>query len=207
MPLRHLRPDFLSAQWALVLFWAWPGIVLGQPTPPPSVPALGSDGRAGASVAAGAGVTGLRGREVGFGLADAHLQLTPRIRLGMQGVRLSREVLASSVESQNQSRVRLSYGGVRADVDTGQSQIHAGILIAGATARLRSSLVDQEVAVRNFLLVEPQVRRALAHHSRFSLEAQAGYRIPLGAPSLPGVTTADLRGPTLSLTARVHRAP
>ncbi len=201
------RPSPRPLWLALLFVGAAPGLALAQNGPSVTPPSLGSEGRVGASVALGTGITGLRGREVGIVSADAHLQLTPAIRVGLQGVRLSQGVLATSTDSPDQSRVRLAYAGARGEVDTGWEGFHAGILLAGATARLKSSLLDQEIATRNFLMVEPQVRRTLLRVRGISAEAQAGYRIPLGAPSLPGVATADLRGPMLSVTGRWHRAP
>jgi hypothetical protein len=168
---------------------------------------LGSNDSVGASAAFGIGVTRFNERGVPTLSAEAQLQLTPRVRFGVQGVRLTEGVRTSPADSPDQSEAHLAYAGIRGEVESGWQDMRAALLLAGATTRLKSPLLDREVATRNFLLVELQARRTLIQFRGLSGDVQLGYRIPLGAPSLPGVQLNDLRGPVLSITLGAGLAP
>jgi hypothetical protein len=202
-----LLPRVLLAIALLVACLALPLRGSAQAPEPRSLPSLGPEGRVGANVALGLGATTLRGQGVTVLLGEAHLQISPRVRVGLQAAGLTDGVRTSPLDSPDRSEVHLAYGGIRGEVDTGWRELRAGIVLAGATARLKSPLLEREVATRNFLLLEPQIRRTLLQWRGVSGDVQASYRIPLGAPSLPGVQLGDLRGPVVVLSLGARLAP
>jgi hypothetical protein len=184
-----------------------------SPTPPGDsvlsarVPGLGADGWVGSVVSAGGGATLLAGSPLGLASARVQLQLSPSVRIGAEGVVSMGGVRTSPDTSPDRSEVRLGYGGLRTDIRPRGGSWSGSLLLAAAVARVRSPLLQADLASRNFLLVEPGVHRSFGHLGPLRLGASATARLPLGSPSLPGIRSGDLFGGTLGLNLEWIRAP
>lgn len=196
-------PALLTCCWGI---WA-PGVAIAQTSM--EQPALGPDGHVGGWLGLGTGGTMLRGESVQTLLPEVHVQLSPTLRVGLQGTTLLRGVRTSPDDAPDRSEVRLGYAGIRVEWYSDWRNLHLrpGVVLGGATARLRSTLLDQEVGSRNFIFLEPQIRRSLFGGHRLRADAMASYRIPLGSPSLPGLSVDQLRGGSVGLIMEVYRAP
>jgi len=184
-----------------------PAAVPGDSLAPVRLPGLGADRWVGGMVSVGAGTTVVAGAALGLASARIQLQLSPSVRLGAEGISSLGGVRTSPDTSPDRSELRLGYGGVRADVNPAGSAWSGSLLLAAAVARVRSPLLQADLASRNFLLVEPGLQRSLGSLGPLRLRASASARLPLGSPSLPGVRSGDLRGATLGLNLEWIRAP
>ena len=184
-----------------------PAAAPGDSLAPARVPGLGEDRWVGGIISVGAGTTVVAGAALGLVSARIQLQLSPSVRLGAEGITSLGGVRTSPDTSPDRSELRLGYGGVRADANPAGSPWSGSLLLAAAVARVRSPLLEADLASRNFLLVEPGLQRSLGDLGPLRLRASALARFPLGSPSLPGVRSRDLLGATLGLNLEWIRAP
>ena len=179
----------------------------GDSLAPVRVPGLGADSWVGGILSVGAGTTMAAGAALGLVSARIQLQLSPSVRLGAEGITSIGGVRTSPDTSPDRSELRLGYGGLRAEVNPAGSPWSGSLLLAAAVARVRSPLLQADLASRNFLLAEPGLQRSLGHMGPLRLRASASARLPFGSPSLPGVRSGDLLGATLGLNLEWIRAP
>jgi len=198
------------------------GVVLGvvplgaQDTPPDTAtgprtekpaPSLGPEGWVEGAILAGVGVTALRGTGVAVAHLAGQIALGPRLRIGAEGVLPLDGVRLAPDGSSDGSAVYLGYGGARIEVIPWASRWTAGVLLAAATARVRTPGAGSDLANRNFLVVEPGVRISTGTLGPVRHGVALSGRIPLGSPALPGVRKGDLYGVSISLTTEWVRDP
>lgn len=179
----------------------------GDSLNPARVPGLGANRWVGGIVSVGGGATRVAGSTLALVSARIQLQLSPSVRLGAEGVASVGGVRTSPDTSPDRSELRLGYGGIRAEVQRPGGPWSGSLLLAAAVARVRSPLLQADLASRNFLLVEPGLQRSLGHLGPLRVRASASARLPLGSPSLPGVRSGDLFGGTFGLNLEWIRAP
>lgn len=145
---------------------------------------------------------------LGFG---GGLRLSPEVELGAEVVLSLRAVALGPDDSPGAGSLKLAHSGVslrwRPAGDAPGARWGGSILFGAGTARVRSPLVATEAAHRNFLLLEPRVHVLVRQDRRVRGSVDAGYRLPFGAGTLPGVAPTELRGPTVSLSLQYVRRP
>jgi hypothetical protein len=204
-PLRPRRtPAHASRALFTGSFLLWVGLppgLAGQAGPV-------GEGLVGGVVGGSAGVGVLQDAPVLVLHGRGLLQVTPRLRLGAEGVRIPTAARTSPPGSPDRSELVVGYGGIRGEWrPSPDSPWSAGLLLAAATARVRSPLLPSDLASRNFPLLEPGVSRRLSRVGPLQGGVTLSARLPLGGPALPGVQPGALRGATLSLSAEWVRDP
>ncbi|CAN5628724.1 hypothetical protein BH23GEM11_BH23GEM11_00080 [soil metagenome] len=183
-----------------------PDTASGPPIHRP-VPSLGPDGWVEGAMAAGIGLTTIRGQGVAVAHVSGKIALGPRLRIGaeavlpLDGVALDGEGLAQ------RSALHMRYGGARIEGGPRDSRWTGGLLLGAGTARVRTPGVASTTSNRNFLVVEPSVRLSTGSLGPLRHGLAVAGRIPLGTPALPGVRRNDLYGVSLSLTTEWVRDP
>ena len=174
-------------------------------------PGIGPDAKVGGTLGLQTGVL-----RVGSGLLPVlgfggSLRLSPQVELGAEVVLSLGSVALAPEPPQGSGSLKLAHSGAslrwRPAGDAPGARWGGSILFGAGTARVRSPLVVTEVAHSNFLLLEPRVHILIRQDRRFRGSVDAGYRLSLGASTLPGIPPAELRGPMVSLSLQFVRRP
>jgi hypothetical protein len=184
-----------------------PAAPSGDSLNPVRVPGLGAERWVGGVVSMGGGATMVAGSALALASVRVQLQVSPSVRLGAEGVRSVGGVRTSPDSSPDRSELRLGYGGLRADVQLRQSRWSGSLLLAAGVARVRSPLLQADLASRNSPPRGAGLQRLLGQLGPLRFRASASARLPLGSPSLPGVRSGDLFGGTFGLNLEWIRAP
>jgi len=176
-----------------------------------SSPGTGNDAEVGAALSARSGVTWIGSQGVPILALAGVVRLSQHLELGGEGVLLVRSVRVSPEGSPDASELRSGYGGLilrwKPAGNLPGARWGGSLLLGSGTARVRSRLVEADLASQNFLFLEPSVHLLLRQDRTVRLSADAGYRITFGADSLPGLGPGEFRAPMLSLTVQVVRDP
>ena len=101
-------------------------------------------------------------------------------------------------------QLAIAYGGVLVERRlTGPGTVGLGLrlLLGAGNAKVSLPVVDTEIAVDNFGVIEPELVGAWNSTRWLQLRGQIGYRFVYGVEDLPQVGPRDLRGATLTFLA------
>lgn len=174
-------------------------------------PTLGPDGTVGASLELRPAASRIADRLLPLLGVAGGVHLSPWVELAGEAVVALRRVRVSPDDSPDRSELTLGYGGVslRYHLSPGSSASSwSGALLVGAgTARVRSTLVGQDVGTDNFFVVEPNVSYQRYFRPNVAGAVSGAYRFTPGFDPLPGLEAGSLRGFVLSLSVRFVRHP
>jgi hypothetical protein len=201
---REMLPRALFQLLIIVLMA--PGVASGQGTP-----GTGSDHEVGAAVSVRAGATWIGGRSIPIAGISGTLRLSPQFELGGEGVLTLGTARVSPGDSADRSEIRMGYGGllVRWRPAGGLPGVRWGgsFLLGSGAARIRSPLVDADIAARSYFFIEPSVHLLLLQDRIVRISLDGGYRVTFGPDALPGVSGEEFRAPVLSLGLQWIRDP
>ncbi|TVR60478.1 MAG: hypothetical protein EA422_14015 [Gemmatimonadales bacterium] len=143
---------------------------------------------------------------LGFGI-----RISPAMELAGEGSFALRAVPISPRAPSDRSELTLGYGGVVVRYggrgDGGHSGVHAHLLAGAGTSRLRSPLVDAELNADNFYLLEAGMDYRFSLGAVPALAVGGGYRFSSATTELPTVRSGPMKGPFVSLSLLMLRAP
>lgn len=204
--MRHGVLPVLGALWLCLLASAVPAA--SQPRLGPS---LGAEREVGGFLMLRSGATRAAEGTLPLVGVGAGLRLSPSVEFGGEALFGVRPLRVSPKDSPDRAELSLGYGGAQLRVTSSGGllvdRVSAGVLLAAGTARVRSSLIGEEVGTDNFAILEPSLGLRWRLYPALAIGVEGGYRLTLGSDALPWIEAGSLQGPTMTFSLLLVRDP